>query len=64
MKDCGENLKEVSDIDLDIKAEFSRIERLELLKIKRLGRIADALRGIDQGLDCISGHLMDIEIQK
>lgn len=37
MKDCGENLKEVSDIDLDIKAEFSRIERLELLKIKRLG---------------------------
>ena len=64
MKDCGENLKEVSDIDLDIKAEFSRIERLELLKIKRLGRIADALRGIDPGLDCISGHLMDIAIQK
>lgn len=31
---------------------------------KRLDRIADILEGMDQELDSISGHLMDIATQK
>ena len=37
-------------------------ENLEFMKIKRLDRIADALEGIDQSLDCISSRLLDISL--
>ena len=37
-------------------------ENLEFMKIKRLDRIADALEGIDQSLDCISNRLLDISL--
>lgn len=35
-----------------------------LMLCKRLDRIVDILEGMDQELDSISGHLMDIATQK
>ncbi|EPD64390.1 hypothetical protein HMPREF1216_01463 [Coprococcus sp. HPP0048] len=41
---------------------YTMKENLEFMKIKRLDRIADALEGIDQSLDCISSRLLDISL--
>lgn len=55
------NLPEETETDLNgIPATVV----VNLMLCKRLDRIADILEGMDQELDSISGHLMDIATQK
>ena len=49
------NLPEETEADLN---------GIPVMLCKRLDRIADILEGMDQELDSISGHLMDIATQK
>lgn len=55
------NLPEETEADLN-GIPVSAVTNMMLCK--RLDRIADILEGMDQELDSISGHLMDIVTQK
>ena len=55
------NLPEETEADLN---EIPVTAVTNLMLCKRLDRIADILEGMDQELDSISGHLMDIATQK